>query len=81
MIKKITRLFVYLVPVSVLFYFIQEFILTTFFNQIDFKITTLSIFLFHFLMVAVSYTFLVFVNKYFFHQTGPDNKSINPNNL
>lgn len=70
MIKKITRLFVYLVPVSVLFYFIQEFILTTFFNQIDFKIATLSIYLFHFLTVAVSYTLLVLVNKYFFQQTG-----------
>ncbi|MFN7043944.1 MAG: DUF6168 family protein [Flavobacterium sp.] len=70
MIKKITRLFVYLVPVTVLFYFIQEFILSTYFNHIEFKIATLSIYLFHFLTVAVSYTLLVLVNKYFFQQTG-----------
>ena len=70
MIKKITRLFVYLVPVTVLFYFIQEFILSTYFNHVEFKITTFSIYLFHFLTVAVSYTLLVLVNKYFFQQTG-----------
>lgn len=70
MIKKITRLFVYLVPITVLFYFIQDFILTTYFNQIEFKIATFSIYIFHFLTVAVSYTLLVLVNKYFFQQTG-----------
>jgi hypothetical protein len=70
MSKKITRLFVYLVPITVVFYFCQEFILSTYFNQIEFKITTLSIYLFHFLTVAVSYTLLVLVNKYFFQQTG-----------
>jgi hypothetical protein len=70
MSKKIARLFVYLVPITVVFYFCQEFILSTYFNQIEFKITTLSIYLFHFLTVAVSYTLLVLVNKYFFQQTG-----------
>jgi hypothetical protein len=70
MSKKIARLFVYLVPMTVVFYFCQEFILNTYFNQIEFKITTLSIYLFHFLTVAVSYTLLVLVNKYFFQQTG-----------
>ena len=70
MIKKIIRLFVYLVPITILFYFCQEFILSTYFNQIEFKITTFSIYVFHFLTVAVSYTFLVLVNKYFFQQTG-----------
>lgn len=70
MIKKIKCLFVYLVPVAVLFYFIQYFILSTYFNYIEFKITTLSIYLFHFLTVAVSYSLLVMVNKYFFQQTG-----------
>lgn len=70
MSKKIARLFVYLVPITVVFYFCQDFILSTYFNQIEFKITTLSIYLFHFLTVAVSYTLLVLVNKYFFQQTG-----------
>ena len=70
MSKKIARLFVYLVPITVVFYFCQEYILSAYFNQIEFKITTLSIYLFHFLTVAVSYTLLVLVNKYFFQQTG-----------
>lgn len=70
MIKKITRLFVYLVPITVLFYFFQEFIISTFFNQVEFKIAIFSIYLFHFLTVAVSYSLLVLVNKYFFQQTG-----------
>jgi hypothetical protein len=70
MSKKIARLFVYLVPITVMFYFCQEYILSTYFNQIEFKITTFSIYLFHFLTVAVSYTLLVLVNKYFFQQTG-----------
>jgi hypothetical protein len=70
MIKKITRLFVYLIPITVLFYFCQEFILSTYFSQVEFKLSTFSIYLFHFLTVAVSYTSLVLVNKYFFQQTG-----------
>ncbi len=70
MIKKITLLFIYLVPITALFYFCQEFILSTYFNQIEFKLSTFSIYLFHFLTVAVSYTLLVLVNKYFFQQTG-----------
>ncbi len=70
MIKKITRLFIYLVPITVLFYFCQEYILSTYFNQVEFKLSTFSIYLFHFLTVGVSYTLLVLVNKYFFQQTG-----------
>lgn len=70
MSKKIARLFVYLVPITVVFYFCQEYILSTYFNQIEFKISTFSIYLFHFLTVAVSYILLVLVNKYFFQQTG-----------
>ena len=76
MSKKIARLFVYLVPITVVFYFCQEFILSTYFNQIEFKITTFSIYLFHFLTVAVSYTLLVLVNKYFFQQLSQPQKII-----
>jgi len=70
MIKKITRLFVYLVPLTVLLYFVQQYILSSYFNQIEFKLSPFSIYLFHFLTVAVSYILLVLVNKYFFQQTG-----------
>ena len=70
MIKKITRLFVYLVPLTVLLYFVQQYILSSYFNQIEFKLLLFSIYLFHFLTVAVSYILLVLVNKYFFQQTG-----------
>ena len=70
MIKKITRLFVYLIPMTLVLYYCQDFILSNYFTQIEFKITTSSIYLFHFFTVAVSYVLLVLVNKFFFQQTG-----------
>ena len=70
MIKKITRLFVYLILMTLVLYYCQDFILSNYFTQIEFKITTSSIYLFHFFTVAVSYVLLVLVNKFFFQQTG-----------
>ena len=70
MIKKISNFFAYLIPITLLLYFAQKFILDSFFNEIEFLISITSIYLFHFFTVAFSYIMLVVVNKYFFQQTG-----------
>lgn len=70
MIKKIAIFFMYLIPVAIVLCFCQEFILGNYFNEIEFKLTTISIYLFHFFSVGVSFVLLVLVNKYFFPQTG-----------
>lgn len=70
MIKKISKLLMVLLPLTLVLYFCQEFILSNFFNHLEFKLTTISIYFFHFFTVIVSYVLLVIVNKYFFPQTG-----------
>lgn len=70
MIKKISKLLMVLLPLTFVLYFCQEFILSNFFNYLEFKLTTISIYFFHFFTVIVSYVLLVIVNKYFFPQTG-----------
>jgi hypothetical protein len=70
MIKKILKLLMVLLPLTLVLYFCQEFILSNFFNHLEFKLTTISIYFFHFFTVIVSYVLLVIVNKYFFPQTG-----------
>lgn len=59
-----------LLPLTLVLYFCQEFILSNFFNHLELKLTTISIYFFHFFTVMVSYVLLVIVNKYFFPQTG-----------
>lgn len=70
MIKKISKLLMVLLPLTLVLYFCQEFILSNFFNHLELKLTTISIYFFHFFTVIVSYVLLVIVNKYFFPQTG-----------
>jgi len=70
MIKKISKLLMVLLPLTLVLYFCQEFILSNFFNHLELKLTTISIYFFHFFTVMVSYVLLVIVNKYFFPQTG-----------
>lgn len=70
MIKKISKLLMVLLPLTFVLYFCQKFILSNFFNHLEFKLTTISIYFFHFFTVIVSYVLLVIVNKYFFPQTG-----------
>lgn len=70
MIKKISKLLMVLLPLTFVLYFCQEFILSNFFNHLELKLTTISIYFFHFFTVIVSYVLLVIVNKYFFPQTG-----------
>jgi hypothetical protein len=70
MIKKISKLLMVLVPLTLVLYFCHEFVLSNFLNHLGFELTTISIYLFHFFTVIVSYVLLVVVNKYFFSQTG-----------
>jgi len=70
MLSKILRFLIYFVPFAVALYFIQNYIATNVLKEIFFFNTTHSIYLFHFIVVAVSYILLILINKFFFSQTG-----------
>jgi hypothetical protein len=60
----------YIIPFSVILFFVQNYIVTTAFEDILFFYSTWSIYLFHFVITLLSYLFLIFVNKTFPDKTG-----------
>jgi len=70
MIIKISKFLAFLILVTLVLYFFHEFIIDNYVGQTTFELTTISIYLFHFFTVFVSYLLLVIVNNYFFSLTG-----------
>lgn len=59
-----------LIPFSLVFFFIQYYIVGSFFEKTLFFYSTWSIYVFHFIVTVLSYAFLIFVNKTFADKTG-----------
>lgn len=59
-----------IIPFSIVLFFIQNYIIGSFFQNITFFYSTWSIYLFHLLITLVSYGFLLFVNRTFADKTG-----------
>jgi hypothetical protein len=70
MIIKISKFLAFLILATLVLYFFHEFIIDNYVGQTAFELTTISIYLFHFFTVFVSYLLLVIVNNYFFSLTG-----------
>ena len=70
MLSKIIRFLIYFVPFALTLYLIQNYIITNVLNEIVFFNSTHSIYLFHFVVVVISYVSLVVINRFFFSQTG-----------
>lgn len=59
-----------LIPFSLVLFFIQYYIVGSFFEKTLFFYSTWSIYVFHFIVTVLSYAFLIFVNKTFADKTG-----------
>ena len=59
-----------IIPFTIVLFFIQYYIIGSFFQNITFFYSTWSIYLFHVVITLVSYGFLLFVNKTFADKTG-----------
>lgn len=59
-----------LIPFSLVLFFIQYYIVGSFFEKTLFFYSTWSIYAFHFIVTLLSYAFLIFVNKTFADKTG-----------
>ena len=59
-----------IIPFTIVLFFIQYYIIGSFFQNITFFYSTWSIYLFHLVITLVSYGFLLFVNKTFADKTG-----------
>ncbi len=59
-----------IIPFSIVFFFIQNYIIGSFFQNITFFYSTWSIYLFHLVITLISYGFLLFVNRTFADKTG-----------
>ena len=59
-----------IIPFTIVLFFIQYYIVASFFQNITFFYTTWSIYLFHLVITLISYGFLLFVNKTFADKTG-----------
>lgn len=70
MLSKIIRFLIYFAPFVLTLYLIQNYIITNVLNEIVFFNSTHSIYLFHFVVVVISYVSLVVINRFFFSQTG-----------
>lgn len=59
-----------IIPFSIVLFFVQFYLIETFFKNISFYYSTWSIYLFHLVVTLLSYSFLLFVNKTFADKTG-----------
>ena len=59
-----------IIPFTIVLFFIQYYIIGSFFQNTIFFYSTWSIYLFHLVITLVSYGFLLFVNKTFADKTG-----------
>ncbi|WP_188049310.1 hypothetical protein [Flavobacterium sp. GP15] len=59
-----------IIPFSIVLFFVQYYLIETFFKNISFYYSTWSIYLFHLVVTLLSYSFLLFVNKTFADKTG-----------
>lgn len=59
-----------IIPFSIVLFFIQNYIIGSFFQNITFFYSTWSIYLFHLVITLISYGFLLFVNRTFADKTG-----------
>ncbi|WP_413999712.1 hypothetical protein ACMDB5_03915 [Flavobacterium sp. W1B] len=59
-----------IIPFSLVLFFIQNYVVSTFFENISFFYSTWSIYVFHLVVTLLTHTFLVFVNKTFPDKTG-----------
>ncbi|MEM8522423.1 hypothetical protein RCH19_002424 [Flavobacterium sp. PL12] len=59
-----------IIPFSIVLFFIQYYVISSFFENITFFYSTWSIYLFHLIITLLSYSFLLFVNKTFADKTG-----------
>ena len=59
-----------IIPFSIVLFFIQNYVIGSFFQNSTFFYSTWSIYLFHLLITLVSYGFLLFVNRTFADKTG-----------
>jgi hypothetical protein len=59
-----------IIPFTIVLFFVQYYIICSFFQNIPFFYSTWSIYLFHLVITLVSYGFLLFVNKTFADKTG-----------
>ena len=59
-----------IIPFTIVLFFIQYYVIGSFFQNITFFYSTWSIYLFHLVITLVSYGFLLFVNKTFADKTG-----------
>lgn len=59
-----------IIPFSIVLFFVQFYLIQTFFQNISFYYSTWSIYLFHLVVTLLSYSFLLFVNKTFADKTG-----------
>ena len=59
-----------IIPFTIVSFFIQYYIVGSFFQNITFFYSTWSIYLFHLVITLISYGFLLFVNKTFADKTG-----------
>ena len=59
-----------IIPFSIVFFFIQNYIIGSFFQNITFFYSTWSIYIFHLVITLISYGFLLFVNRTFADKTG-----------
>ena len=59
-----------IIPFTIVLFFIQYYIVGSFFQNITFFYSTWSIYLFHLVITLISYGFLLFVNKTFADKTG-----------
>lgn len=59
-----------IIPFSIVLFFIQNYIIGSFFQNSTFFYSTWSIYLFHLVITLISYGFLLFVNRTFADKTG-----------
>ena len=59
-----------IIPFTIVLFFVQYYIIGSFFQNTIFFYSTWSIYLFHLVITLVSYGFLLFVNKTFADKTG-----------
>ena len=59
-----------IIPFSIVLFFIQNYVIGSFFQNSTFFYSTWSIYLFHLVITLISYGFLLFVNRTFADKTG-----------
>lgn len=59
-----------IIPFSIVLFYLQYYVASSFFENIIFFYSTWSIYVFHLVLTLLSYVFLIFVNKTFPDKTG-----------